>query len=167
MPYLSEFTEYKRRIANLIVNDELCVELITGKKNTPLPAASLIGRNVYLYDYIDDTIKDAMVLICIEVDEGYYTSPTARDFDLHIYVSVHKSLMNYVDDDGKGQIRRDMICSRIDAMLSNSTDFGFQKVKGEKGYRIIFSNDFRTKDMVYRIKDWNVSGNGLDRDTYK
>ena len=167
MPYLSEFTEYKRRIANLIVNDELCVELITGEKDRPLPAADLIGKNVYLYDYIDDTIKDAMVLICIEIDEGYYTSPTARDFDLHVYVSVHKSIMNYIDDDGRGQIRRDMLCSRIDNMLSNSTDFGFQKVKGAKGYRIIFSNDFRVKDMVYRIKGWNVSGNGLDRDTYK
>ena len=163
MAYLSELTEFKRKIANLIVNDEMLVELISGKKGTLLPAAELIGQNVYLYDYVDDTLKDARTLVCIETDELDRTSPTARDFELHIYVCVHKSQMNYVDEDGRGQVRRDMICSRIDALLNNRTDMGFQKLKPLRGYRIIFSSDFRTKDMVYLAKWGNAIGEGLDR----
>ena len=163
MAYLSELTEFKRKIANLIVNDEMLVELISGKKGTLLPAAELIGQNVFLYDYVDDTLKDARTLVCIETDELDRTSPTARDFELHIYVSVHKSQMNYVDEDGRGQVRRDMICSRIDALLNNRTDMGFQKLKPLRGYRIIFSSDFRTKDMVYLAKWGNAIGEGLDR----
>lgn len=163
MPFLSEFTEYKRRLANLIVKDEMCVELLTGEKGHKLPAADLIGKNVFLYDYIDETIKDAKAIICIEIDEQYATSPTARNFDLHIYVSVHKNFMNFIDEDGRGQVRRDLLCSRIDALINNSTEFGFQKLEPREGYRIVFSTDHRTKDMVYRVKGWNVYGDALVR----
>lgn len=163
MAYLSELTEYKRRIANLIVNDEMLVELISGEKGKALPAADLIGKNVFLYDYVDDTLKDARTLVCLEIDEQDYTSPTARDFELHVYVCVHKSQMNFIDEDGRGQIRRDLIASRIDYLLNNRTDLGFQKVKPLRGYRIIFSSDFRTKDMVYLTKWGNAINDGLDR----
>ena len=163
MAYLSELTEFKRKIANLIVNDEMLVELISGEKGKSLPAADLIGQNVYLYDYVDDTLKDARTLVCIEIDEHDYTSPTARNFEVHIYVCVHKSQMNFIDENGRGQVRRDLICSRIDALLNNRTDFGFQKLKPARGYRIIFSSDFRTKDMVYVAKWGNAIGEGLDR----
>ena len=163
MLFLSEFTEYKRRLANLIVRDEMCVELLTGEKGHKLPAADLIGKYVYLYDYVDETIKDAKAIICIEIDEQYATSPTARNFDLHIYVSVHKNFMNFIDENGRGQVRRDLLCSRIDALINNSSDFGFQKLEPREGFRIVFSSDHRTKDMVYRIKGWNVYGDALVR----
>lgn len=163
MAYLSELTEIKRKIANLIVNDEMLVELISGERGRQLPAADLIGRNVYMYDYVDDTLKDARTLVCIEIDEGDFTSPTARDFELHIYVCVHKSQMNFIDENGRGQVRRDLIASRIDALLNNRTDLGFQKLKPLRGYRIIFSSDFRTKDMVYTAKWGNAIGEGLNR----
>ena len=163
MAYLSELTEFKRKIANLMVNDEMLVELVSGEKGKQLPAADLIGKNIYLYDYVDDTLKDARTLICIEIDEDNFTSPTARDFEIHIYVCVHKSQMNFIDETGRGQIRRDLICSRVDALLNNRTDMGFQKMKPMRGYRIIFSSDFRTKDMVYRAKWGNAIGEGLDR----
>ena len=158
MAYLSELTEIKRKIANLIVNDEMLVELISGEQGKQLPAADLIGKNVYLYDYVDDTLKDARTLVCIEIDENDYTSPTARDFELHVYVCVHKSQMNFIDENGRGQVRRDLIASRIDR-----TDLGFQKLKPLRGYRIIFSSDFRTKDMVYTAKWGNAIGEGLNR----
>lgn len=163
MAYLSELTEIKRKIANLIVNDEMLVELISGEQGKQLPAADLIGKNVYLYDYVDDTLKDARTLVCIEIDENDYTSPTARDFELHVYVCVHKSQMNFIDENGRGQVRRDLIASRIDALLNNRTDLGFQKLKPLRGYRIIFSSDFRTKDMVYTAKWGNAIGEGLNR----
>lgn len=163
MAFLSELTEFKRRIANLIVNDEMLVELISGEKGKMLPAADLIGKNIFLYDYVDDTLKDSRTLVCIEIDERDYTSPTARDFEVHIYVCVHKSQMNYIDEEGRGQVRRDLICSRIDALLNNRTDLGFKKFEPRAGYRIIFSSDFRTKDMVYKAKWGNAIGEALDR----
>lgn len=164
MAYLSELTEFKRRIANLIVNDEMLVELISGEQGKTLPAADLIGKNVFLYDFVDDTLKDARTLVCLEIDEQDSTSPTARDFELHVYVCVHKSQMNFIDENGRGQIRRDLIASRIDWLLNNRTDLGFQKIKPLRGYRIIFSSDFRTKDMVYLAKWGNAIGEGLDRE---
>ena len=72
MPFLSEFTEYKRRLANLIVKDEMCVELLTGEKGHKLPAADLIGKNVFLYESSVSRLTNNMqqarlheTLICI------------------------------------------------------------------------------------------------------
>ncbi len=163
MPMLSELTKWKRKIANILLNDAEFVELVSLKNDLTLPAASLIGDNVYLYDYIDETVKDEKVLICIEIDEGDYVNPQSRMFNLHIYVAVHRNLMNFIDDNGHGAIRRDSICERIDHLLNGRTDLGFKKIKAGYGGRILFSNDFRTKDMHYTLQGWNLRGEALDR----
>lgn len=163
MPLLSELEEYKRRILNLVINDEDCVELITGQKGLTLPAAELVNNNIYLYDYVDETVKDQKCFVCIEIDEGDSTAPQSRYFDIHIYVAVHKSLMNYIDDNGRGGVRRDAICAAIDRLINGSVDFGFDRVEAAYGGRIILSNDFHAKDLHYRVLGKNQWGEALDR----
>lgn len=163
MPMLSELESFKAKILNMIIRDPECVELISCKKGMKLPAAELVNDNIYMYDYIDDTVKDQKVFVCIEIDEGEIGNIVSRYFDIHIYVVVHKSLMDYVDDDGRGGVRRDAICSRIDHLLNGSPDFGFGKLEASYGGRIVFSNDFRAKDLHYRALGKNLWGEGLDR----
>lgn len=163
MPMLSELEEYKRKIVNLIVNDRDCVDLISCRNDLALPAASLVGDNIFLYDYVDETVKDQKVFICIEIDESDYINPQSRLFDLHIYVIIHKKLMDFIDDKGRGCIRRDSLCESIDHLLNGRTDLGFEKVTAAYGTRLIFSDDFRAKDLHYRVKGWNLRGDALDR----
>lgn len=163
MPMLSELGEYKRKIINIFMNDQELVDLVSCKDNYPLPANNLIGKNFYMYDYIDETVKDQLCLVCIEIDESNFINPQARYFDLHIYVAVHKKLMEYTDKNGKSAIRRDAICARIDALLNGRTDLGFGKVEAAYGGRIVFADDFRAKDIHYRLKGWNLRGEALDR----
>jgi hypothetical protein len=150
MPHLSESTEYKRRVVNLILNDAECVELITGVKNTTLPAASLVNNNVFLYDYIDETTTDAKVYVCIEVDDGDVRGPAVTGVHLWIYVSVPKSMMNM-----NGEIRRDALTHRIDELLNGNKDFGFGKLERRPGGRIVLHDSFRGRFLHYYVLDWN------------
>lgn len=150
MAHLSAFTEYKRRVANLILNDAECVRLITGKDDTPLPAASLINDQVYLYDYIDETTTDSKVFVCVEVDDGDVVSPAATVVHLWIYIAVPKELMNM-----HGEIRRDALAQRIDRLLNGNLDFGFGKLERRPGGRIVLHNMFRGRFLHYYVLDWN------------
>jgi len=148
--HLSEFTEYKKLVAKLIVNDAECVELITGKKNTPLPAASLINDQVFLYDYVDETTTEAKVFVCVEVDDGLVRGPHVQEIDLFVYVAVPTSMMNM-----SGEIRRDALAQRIDRLLNGNLDFGFGKLERRPGGRFVFHNSFRGRILHYRVQDWN------------
>lgn len=150
MPHLSEFTEYKRKVASIILNDAECVELITNKKNTPLPAASLINDQVFLYDYIDETTTDSKVFVCIEVDEGEVRGPAVMEIHLYVHIAVPVSMMNM-----HGEIRRDAIAQRIDRLLNGNLDFGFTKLEREYGGRFVLHNSFRGRTLHYRVRDWN------------
>lgn len=163
MPMLSELESYKAKILNMIIRDEECVELIACRKGMQMPATNLVNDRIFMYDYVDETVKDQKVFICIEIDEGELGNIVSRYFDIHIYVVVHKALMDYTDDEGRGGVRRDAICSRIDHLINGSPDFGFKKLEASYGGRIVFSNDFRAKDLHYRALGKNLWGEALDR----
>ena len=163
MPMLSELEEYKRKIVNLLVNDRELVDLVSCRNDLELPAKSLVNNNIFLYDFVDETVKDQKVFICIEVDEGDYINPQARYYDVHIYVVIHKRLMSFIDDNGRGGVRRDAICERIDHILNGRTDIGFDKVTAAWGQRLVYAEDFRAKDLHYKVKGWNLRGDALDK----
>ena len=150
MPHLSEFTAYKKRVVNLILKDAECVELITGVKNTALPAGSLLNKQVFLYDYIDAATTDAKVFVCIEVDDGNVRGPAVTGAHLWIYIAVPKSMMNM-----DGEIRRDALAQRIDELLNGNMDFGFGKLERKPGGRIVLHNSFRGRFLHYYVLDWN------------
>jgi hypothetical protein len=150
MPHLSEFTEYKRKVVNLVLNDEECVELITGVENTTLPAISLVNTQVFPYDYIDETTTDAKVFVCVEVDEGEVKGPAVGWMHLWVYVAVPKSMMNM-----DGEIRRDALAQRIDKLLNGNRDFGFGKLERKPGGRIVLHDSFRGRFLHYHVRDWN------------
>lgn len=156
MPHLSEFTEYKKKVVNLILKDAECVELITGVENTPLPAASLLNKQVFLYDYIDAATTDAKVFICIEVDEGEIKGPAVGVMHLWIYIAVPKILMNM-----DGEIRRDALAQRIDELLNGNKDFGFGKLDRKPGGRIVLHDSFRGRFLHYFVQDWNRHNTSL------
>ena len=150
MPHLSEYTEYKRKVINLILNDETCVELITGAEGTALPATSLVNKQVFPYDYRDETTTDAKVFVCVEVDEGDVRGPAVSGIHLWIYVAVPKSMMNM-----NGEIRRDALTQRIDTLLNGNKDFGFGKLERRPGGRIVLHDSFRGRFLHYHVLDWN------------
>ena len=156
MPHLSEFTEFKKKVINLILYDAECVELITGVENTALPAGSLLNKQVFPYDYIDETTTDAKVFVCIEVDDGDVKGPAVAGVHLWVYIAVPKILMNM-----EGEIRRDALSQRIDELLNGNMDFGFGKLERKPGGRIVLHDSFRGRFLHYYVNGWNRFGSSL------
>lgn len=156
MPHLSSYTEFKRTLANIFLRDREFVDLVTNTENHPLPASDLLSRQVFLYDYIDGTIKEDKTYVCIEVDDGPTATPAAAYFTICIYIAVPKSLMEM-----NGEIRRDAIAQRVDQLINGSTKFGFGKLKKKPGGRFLFNEAFRCRVLNYSSEDWNRHGETL------
>lgn len=150
MPHLSSLTDYKKTMINCFLRDPELVELITGEQGHALPASDLLDRQVFLYDYIDSTVQDDRVILCIETDDGAAYSCAIARFELHIFIAVPKSKMSM-----DGKIRRDAIAERIDTMLNGSTQYGFGKLTRRAGGRVLFNNTYRTRVLHYTVEDWN------------
>lgn len=133
-----------------MLRDREFVNLVTAVPDYPLPAADLLNKQVFLYDYIDSTVKDEKVYVCIEADDGVAYSCAVSRFDMYIYIAVPKYLM-----DMNGQIRRDAIAQRIDTLINGSTDYGFGKLERKSGGRIRLSDEFRGRVLHYTVEDWN------------
>ena len=150
MPHLSALTEYKKVMINAFLRDRRFVDLVTNTSDHPLPASDLLSKQVFLYDFIDGTVKDEKVYVCIEADDSWVANCAVSQFNISIYIAVPKSLM-----DMNGEIRRDAIAQRIDELINGSTDFGFGKLKRKPGGRLQFNEAFRGRVLNYTVEDWN------------
>lgn len=156
MPHLSSLDDFKRIIVNKFLRDRQFVDLVTNSADHELPASDLLSRQVFLYDYIDGTVKADRVFVCVEADDNWPETPAVSLFDIYITIAVPKSLM-----DMSGKIRRDAIAQRIDEMLNGSTEFGFGKLKRKPGGRVNFSEAFRARVLHYSVENWNRHGSTL------
>lgn len=156
MPNLSDFTSIKKKVLHTILSDRECVDLITNDSDIRLPAESLLDKQVFLYDWIDDTVTEAKTFISVDVDVPYVDSIATANFDLFIYIAVHKSLMSM-----NGEIRRDALASRIDYLINGNLDFGFAKVELSNVSRFRQGKEFFGRTLVYRVHHYNRIGDKL------
>ena len=156
MPHLSSLTDFKRLILNKLLNDREMVNLLTNSENHTLPAKDLLNRQVYLYDYVDGTIKSDHSILCIDADDSWAETPAVSKFLIEIIIAVPKSLM-----DMPGNIRRDAIAQRIDRLLNGSTEFGFGRLERKPGGRIQLNEAMRARMLRYSVEDWNRHGETL------
>lgn len=150
MPHLEEFDDYKRVIVNKLLRDKEFVSLMTDEKDPVLPASGLLNKQIFLYDYLDNTITEDKVMICVDCDDDDAVNCAVTRFNLHIWIAVPKSLMNM-----SGKIRRDALASRADELLNGSTEFGFGRLTRKAGGRFHMNNTYRCRTLNYTVEDWN------------
>lgn len=164
MPFLSEFTRYKKQIAKAICEDAECVSLITNNDSPTVPAYDLIESvneagnrhrgQVHLYDYLPGTEEVGEVHVCVEVEDAKVVKGAVARFDIHIYIIVPENLMVMY-----GQIRRDALAAAIDNLLNGRTDFGFGKLtRMVGGGNFLAVNKWRGRELVYTNEDYNRIG---------
>lgn len=167
MPFLSEFTKYKKLIARAICEDTECVSLITNTDNPTVPNYDLIESvneagnyhrgQLHLYDYLPGTEEVGEVHVCVEVEDMKIVNGAVANFDIHIYIIVPENLMVMY-----GQIRRDALSSAIDKLLNGRTDFGFGKLKRiVGGGNFLAVNKWRGRELVYTVEDYNRIGSRI------
>lgn len=164
MPFLSEYTKYKKNIAKAICEDATCLSLITNTDNPTVPNYDLIESvnqaglhhrgQVHLYDYLPGTEEIGEVHVCVEVEDDDVVKGAVGHFDIHIYIIVPENLMVMY-----GQIRRDALAAAIDNLLNGSTNFGFGKLERKVGGgNFLAVNKWRGRELVYTNEDYNRIG---------
>lgn len=167
MPFLSEFTKYKKLIARAICEDTECVSLITNTDNPTVPNYDLIESvnsagihhrgQVHLYDYLPGTEEVGQVHVCVEVEESRVINSAVARYEIHVYVIVPENLMVMY-----GKIRRDALAAAVDTVLNGRTDFGFGKLTRTVGKGDFLAvNKWRGRELVYTIEDYNRIGGRL------
>lgn len=167
MPFLSEFTRYKKLIAKAICEDADCVSLITNTDSPSVPNYDLIESvneagnrrrgQVHLYDYLPGTEEVGETHVCVEVEDSKVVKGAVAHFDIHIYIIVPENLMVM-----SGQIRRDALAAAIDNLLNGRTDFGFGKLTRKiGGGNFLAVNKWRGRELVYTNEDYNRIGSRM------
>ena len=165
MPNLSEYTEIKKMVAKMIINDRTCVDLITDTNGTePLPAARLIQtknaiNQIHLYDFIPGVTESAKVHVCVEVYDFPPTSVAVGIYELCIYCIVPDELMAM-----DGAVRRDELVAAIDKLLNNKAGFWFGTFERLQGKCSQPVEGFRCRALRYRVEAWNNHGETLNAD---
>lgn len=164
MPFLSEFTRYKKKIAHAICEDADCVKLITNTDNPTMPDYDIIESvnqagihhrgQLHLYDYLPGTEEVGEVHVCVEVDDSNTVKGAVAKFDIHVYIIVPENMMVMY-----GQIRRDALAAAIDRVLNGRDDFGFGKLERVRGGgNFLAVNKWRGRELVYSNEDYNRIG---------
>lgn len=165
---LDQYYRYKKYIAQIILNDQKCVDLLTNSTyQGELPAQELLEQlkedqtyvsgQVHLYDYIPDPETEADSHICIEIDDIGTNTVAVGEYQIEINIIVPISLMNMY-----GNIRRDALASRIDYLINGDKNLGFGRVKRRMGGTGIPSVKFRSRRLRYMVQDFNIADGKLN-----
>ena len=93
MPNLSEYTDIKKKIVKLIVNDRDCVDLISNTTAMALPATGLIQtpkakNQIHMYNYQPGVSEEAKSHVCIEVFDGKIINGAVAWYEVDISISI-------------------------------------------------------------------------------
>lgn len=161
MPYLSELFKIKKKVVNILINDEELMTLLADGEPKAMPANYLIEQvlddgsyhtgQIHLYDFIPGNTATAESHICIEVVEDEVDTVFAGKYYLHIDVFVPEKMMNMF-----GNIRRDAIAARIDYLL-NGQHLVLATLKRIPGGLSKPIQGWRQRYIAYEVTGWNRS----------
>lgn len=157
MAMLNELSASKERLLKTFLSDRELVTLITNNEEHPIPAKDLRYKTVFPYSWIDDTVTDASVFLCFDIDIPSTLTVAVKEMDIYVWTFCHYSLMR--TDEGT---RVDRIANRVDELINGSTDFGFGTLELQGVERINPARDYYGRMLTYRVKDFNRWGKYLN-----
>lgn len=161
MPFLNEYYSIKKKIVNILINDEEFVKLLSDNEEQAVPAHNLIEQmlddgtmhygQIHLYDYMPGETSTAESHVCIEIEQQPVDTVYAGSFVISIDIYVPEILMNMF-----GNIRRDAIASRIDFLL-NGQHLALDQLERLGGVLDKPIQGWRQRTLYYSTAGWNRS----------
>lgn len=131
---LPRLKEYKKKILQAIISDDLLVRAIANSQENCLDIpflepATLLYAQIFPYKWTLSEIptnKEVYITMSFAVDrlEGGYFNNIAFD----IYILINKDLMRIKTDEGY-ELRSDYIMERLEKLFLGSREFGLGKLK--------------------------------------
>lgn len=155
---LKDIGSYKNKLLSAFVtSDDICELLFNKKPYTEEDVDNLIYSQVFPYLYVDDTQKEVLSYICLEVDIPRIPTRTIKDMRLIIWVYCHKNIMKYSKKGYLGT-RVDILADMAERQLRNSNEFGIGNLHLDTVTYFFPQKEFYGKQMIFTISDFKVKG---------
>lgn len=160
MANIRDVDEYKQKILELILSDEIAVNLISGEKSHALPAKDLIYKAVFPYDWLNTTSLTARAYVSVEANVSGVSTTAVKNCEIHILVMCHEDAMSLINSDlyhlsYTGGTLRDKLSDRIDYLLNGNINFGFGKLELISAPVFDPGGRYYGRELVYMVQDFN------------
>lgn len=157
--HLDELIDYTSLIISKLCNSKEVVALITDNPEPDLSGedGALAERNIFDYDYIDDTVQSAGAFIMVDADMVLGPTGSIKDIEVYVQVVVSKTYMDLDSKKFKGVKgnRRDNLARQIDLLLRDSREFGIGKLHLNSARTANVPRSFTSKLLTYTIPDFS------------
>ena len=117
---LEEFFDYKNRLVGDLLTNREIVRLLANDLHPTRHPEDLVYKQVFPYEFVPDTVKDAATFVCCEVDIRKALSKTYMVPEVYIWTFTHKSLLRLPE----GGARIDKLTSEIVKTINGSRMYG-------------------------------------------
>ena len=157
--YIDELIGYKENVILAIADSQKVLGLLGDDPNIDIEsdeAEKLVDRNIFDYDYVNGTVKDATSYIMVETEMEQPTSGSMNRWVVYVQVVCYK---NYVPLDkkkfkGVKGNRRDNLVRGIDLLLNGSRDYGVGKLTLVHVGPASVPEEFSSTMLTYEITDF-------------
>ena len=156
--HIDEIISYKANVISALANSPEVVALMLDKPNPDVNGedGDIARRDIYDYDYIDETQLEAGSYILVDCDIVGRPTSTVKDLEVYIQVVVSKTIQKLDHKKFKGVMgnRCDNLARQIDLLLNGSRDYGIGRLTLVSVKSANVPASFTSKLLTYWIPDF-------------
>ena len=158
--YIDELIDFKENVILAIGNSQKVLGLLADDPNIDVDsdeADTILERNIFDYDYVQETIKRSDAYIMVETEMASNASGSINRWVVYVQIVCYK---DFVKLDKKTKFkgvkgnRRDNLAREIDKLLNGSTEFGIGKLTLRRAASADVPEEFTSKLLTYEINDF-------------
>ena len=155
---LKDSGSYKNKVISaILISKDVCDLMMYGRANyTEDDVDNLIYTQIFPYLYTDETQKETLPYICVEVDLPRVPTRTIKDMKLIIWAYSHKDIMKY-SKKGFSGTRVDILADMIERQLRDSDKFGIGKLELQSCSYFFPQSKYYGKQLIYNMPDFKIS----------
>ena len=157
---LKDIGLYKNRlISSLLKNSDICDAIVMKDFYNETDIDNLTYTQVFPYLYVDDTQKEVLPYMCIEVNIPRIPTNTIKDMQVIMWVYSHKECMRYSKKGYLGT-RVDILSDMITQELMDSDKFGIGKLTLQSVRYIFPNNKYYGRELIFNTSDFKIKDKG-------
>lgn len=157
---LKDIGLYKNRlISSLLKNSDICDAIVMKDSYNETDIDNLTYTQVFPYLYVDDTQKEVLPYMCIEVNIPRIPTNTIKDVQVIMWVYSHKECMRYSKKGYLGT-RVDILSDMITKELMDSDKFGIGKLTLQSVRYIFPNNKYYGRELIFNTSDFKIKDKG-------
>lgn len=159
--FLDQLVDYPAKIIQRIAEDKYCVGLLVNKSFKDVSEDDndvVLEKNIFDYQYVDDTTQETAAYIWVEVEVGYVNNFQVKNVKLYVTVACHKSFMSLDRKKFPGILgnRKDNLVRFLDRLLNNTNMMGIGKLKLDSVKSLAPVDKFSIREITYSVPDFNI-----------